>query len=352
MIEEHNSLTTQPSQQAHRITMDDFLQKTLSTRRSLRYTYYVSPSGESTKQHPALLFIHGFPDSAHLWTDVIARLRNLPNKTIVPDCLGYAGTDKPSDTKLYAYRDQADDLVDILENEKIEDAIIIGHDWGSALGQRLYLHKRELFRGVVLLNTAYMVPSDQPFDLKAVNEATQKAFGYPQFAYWEFLTAPDASEIIDQHLERMWQVLHGDVEDWMKKIFCVPGAMRDYILGTKDVPLKAYAQQTRWKDRFMDQFKADRFASALQMYKATAFNIQAESDKVMSMESLVIDVPTLFLICSKDAVCRPEMMDAAKEQGLVPDLKEVVVDCAHWSPIEKPDEVAAHIKDFVLSRFA
>jgi pimeloyl-ACP methyl ester carboxylesterase len=332
--------------------MESLQRKELNTGRSLKYTYFVSPSGEATKQHPALFFIHGFPDSAHLWSGVIAALRDLPNKIIIPDCLGYAGTDKPDDTKLYAYKDQADDLADILDAENAKFSIIIGHDWGSALAQRVYLHKRELFRGVVLVNTPYMVPTDQPFDLAAVNEATEKTLGYPQFSYWEFFTAPDAPEIIDGNLERMWQVLHGDVEDWMKKMFCVPNAMREFLLGNEEVPLRAYASQLGWKDQFMRQFKADGgFAPALQMYKATVANIQSMSDSTISKESLVIEVPTLLFICTQDAVCVPDMMAPAKNLGLVPDLEEVVIDCGHWSPMEKPDELAAHIRDFVVGRF-
>lgn len=331
--------------------MESLLPSALITRRHLKYRYFVSISGESTKQHPALLFIHGFPDSAHLWSEVIPKLCDLPNKIIIPDCLGYGGTDKPEDTNLYAYKDQADDLVDILEKENAKFTIIIGHDWGSALAQRTYLHSPELFSGVVLLNTAYMVPSSQGFDLAAVNELTEKAWGYPQFSYWEFFTAPDAPEIIDANLERMWQVLHGDVEDWMKKLFCVPGAMRKFLLGDEEVPLKTYARNPKWKNQFMGQFKTG-FAPALQMYKATASNLQSKSDSTIPEEGLAIKVPLLFIICSNDAVCLPEMMIPAKENGLVPDLKEVVVDSAHWSPMEKPDEIAAHIRDFVTDRFS
>ncbi|EXJ66716.1 uncharacterized protein A1O5_09911 [Cladophialophora psammophila CBS 110553] len=332
--------------------MESFQSKALLTRRSLKYTYFVSPSGESTKQHPALLFVHGFPDSAHLWAGVVAKLGDLPNKKILVNCLGYAGTDKPEDTSLYAYKDQADDLADILDCENAKFTIIIGHDWGSALAQRTYLHNRELFSGVVLLNTAYMVPSDQAFDLATVNELTEKTWGYPQFSYWEFFTAPDAAEIIDGNLERMWQVLHGDVEDWMKKMFCVPGAMRKFLLGTEEVPLKPYAKRPEWKGKFMQQFETDGFAPSLQMYKGTASNIQFMSDSTIPKENLAIEVPTLFVICTQDAVCLPEMMVPAKNKGLVPDLKEVVIECAHWSPMEKPDEIAAHIRDFVISRFS
>jgi pimeloyl-ACP methyl ester carboxylesterase len=332
--------------------MDGLQQKTLITKRSLKYSYFASPSGQSTSQFPALFFIHGFPDSARLWRDVVAKLGNLRNKIIVPDCLGYAGTDKPGDVEQYAYKEQAEDLHEILAAENADCTIIIGHDWGSAIAQRTYLHKRELFCGVILVNVAYLLPSDEPFDLAAVNGLTQKIWGYPQFSYWELFTAPDGAEIIDHNLERMWQVLHGDVDDWMKKMFCVPGAMRAFLLGSEEVPLKAYAREPRWKDGFIKQFEGDGINGALQMYRAGVSNVLFNSDLKISKEQLAITVPMLFIICTGDAVCRRELMIPAKEQGLVPDLKEVVIESAHWSPMEKPHELAAQISDFLNERYA
>jgi soluble epoxide hydrolase/lipid-phosphate phosphatase len=330
--------------------MEKFERKQLVTQRGLKYTYYVTPSSEPRDQSPALLFLHGFPDSAHLWVGVIDRLGELPNKIIIPDCLGYAGTDKPTDTNLYAYKEQAEDIADILSDEDAKNTIIIGHDWGSALAQRTYLHKRHLFSGMVLVNIGYMVPSNEPFDLAAFNSDTENTAGYPQFAYWDFMVAPDAVDIVENNLERMWQALHGDVEDWMRKIFCVPDAMRNFLLGAEQVPLKDYAKRPEWKDRFMHQFRPGEFASSLQSYKAAAWNIQYASDATISKEELEIQVPLLFICCAKDAVCKPELMDAAKQQGLVPYLKEVTIEAAHWSPMEKPDEIAQHIKDFLGDR--
>jgi len=321
------------------------------TRRSLKYTYYVSTSGRSTEQCPTLLFLHGFPDSARLWKDVISNLSDLPNKIIIPDCLGYAGTDKPADTTLYAYQGQADDLAEILDNEDATGTIVIGHDWGSALAQRLYLHQRDRINGVVLLNVAYLVPSSEPFNLAHANDITERMTGRPRLAYWELFTASDGAEVIDRNLDRMWQALHGDVEDWMKKLFCTRGALRDFLLGSEEVPLKAYAKQPERKEAFLQQFARDGFAPALRMYKATALNVQTSSDSHIPRDKLTIGVPMLYLICTQDAVCTPETMIPAKKQGLVPDLKEVVIESAHWSPMEKPKEVAAHIRDFLTERF-
>ncbi|KAJ4244001.1 hypothetical protein NW762_014614 [Fusarium torreyae] len=327
--------------------MENLRKKSVTTRRLLQYTYYVSAGGTS-RSYPALLFIHGFPDSADLWSDIISSLFDLPYKIIVPDCLGYAGTDKPDDTSLYAYNGIADDFADILRSESVCDAVIIGHDWGSVIAQRTYLYHSELFRGVVLINTAYMLPSREPFDLGIVNETTMKLLGYPQFAYWEFFTAPDAAEIVDENLERMWQVLHGTEKDWMKKMFCVHNAMREFLLGEEEVELREYAKKPRRKESFMQRFQRDGFSSALQMYKAVVSQVQSKSDSD-APTNLTVEVPMLFIYCTEDAVCVYGMMDEAKNRGLVPQLKEVTLECGHWSPMEKPIEIAAHIRDFLVT---
>lgn len=338
--------------------MDNFQKKTLVTSRSLKYTYYVSPTGEEPSEDcPALLFLHGFPDSAHLWTDVIAGLGNVPNKIIVPDCLGYAGTDKPEDTELYIYDRQTADLMDILAHEKVPNGpntVVIGHDWGSGLAQRTYLYHREMIKGLVLVNTGYLVPSADTFDLDAVNALTEKLLGYPQFAYWELFTAPDATDVIDGRLERMWAVAHGDRPHWMKTLFCAKNAMRNFVLGDEQVPLRPYAQQAKFRDRFMEQFSAANggFAGALQMYRSTANNVQGKAFAALNEKreiDLNIDVPVLYFVCREDDVCVPEtMMDPSKQMGLVPKVRDVVLDCAHWSPMEKPAEIAAEIKKYLV----
>jgi soluble epoxide hydrolase / lipid-phosphate phosphatase len=48
---------------------------------------------------------------------------------IVPDMLGYGGTSIVFETAPYQHSLLAKDVVDILDAEKIEKAIFIGHDW-------------------------------------------------------------------------------------------------------------------------------------------------------------------------------------------------------------------------------
>jgi soluble epoxide hydrolase/lipid-phosphate phosphatase len=43
--------------------------------------------------------------------------------------LGYGGTDKPLDTKAFAYDLITKDIVEIFDAESLNQAIAIGHDW-------------------------------------------------------------------------------------------------------------------------------------------------------------------------------------------------------------------------------
>lgn len=98
----------------------------ITTSRGLKYHYLVSP-GDETK--PTLLFLHGYPSTSYDWRHQIAFFKKEGYPLIVPDLLGYGGTDKPSDHTLYKQSSMAADVIDILKAEGVGKVISIGHDW-------------------------------------------------------------------------------------------------------------------------------------------------------------------------------------------------------------------------------
>jgi soluble epoxide hydrolase / lipid-phosphate phosphatase len=328
--------------------MSKLSKKTIQTKRSMTYTYYV---GEGDPSKPALFFIHGFPDSAHMWSDVVDKLSDLPYRVVVPDCLGYAGTSKPSDPAEYKFSGQTADLVDILNAEEVKSVVIIGHDWGCALTARFYNRYPEMCAGVMLCNVAYRPPADEPFNLDQFNGFTDKVIGYPVFQYWYLFTAPEGYKTLNANLERFWEVLHGNEDEWMRKMFCVPDAMTNYMAADKRVELKSYAKEPKWKDDFMQRLGKDGFQGPTNWYKAHASNIQFEDEKDIPKENYVVKVPFFFLGCTGDAVCLTKLIDGPKEAGLLPDFDMTEIESGHWCAMEKPDEVAGAVRAFVTKRF-
>lgn len=106
--------------------MDQALYKDLITSRGVRYHYYTSAPRDSK---PVLLLLHGFPSTSWDWHRQVPFFESHSYGLIVPDMLGYGGTDKPTDPQIYKLSAIAKDLIDILDAEKVQTVITIGHDW-------------------------------------------------------------------------------------------------------------------------------------------------------------------------------------------------------------------------------
>jgi pimeloyl-ACP methyl ester carboxylesterase len=65
-----------------------------------------------------------------MWSDLITnRLLPAGYGVLAPDCLGYAGTSKPTTTSSYNSEGMTADLCEILDAEHIPKVISLGHDW-------------------------------------------------------------------------------------------------------------------------------------------------------------------------------------------------------------------------------
>lgn len=334
--------------------MEGYNQKTLKTSRGYTYTYYVSDSSHKIDPSlPPLLFSHGWPDDARMWKSIADKLRKLPFKLIIPDLLGYSGTSKPTDPAAYKYDGMTKDITEILDAEGAKKVISIGHDWGCVVAARVYNYYPERVTGVVLLNVVYLPPSKDKFDLDATNAVTKEAFGYPIYMYWHFFTSPEAPKLLKEKVGRLYSALHAKGATSMRDFFCNANAFPDYLNSDSPVPeVREYAQDPEFKKYFIERLSRDGFEGPQNYYISFKNNIQWECDSQLPAENAKVDVPLLYIGCTQDAVCRPEAMAGAKQAGLVPDLEEApLVDCAHWSPYEKPDEMAAPIADWLQRRF-
>jgi soluble epoxide hydrolase/lipid-phosphate phosphatase len=100
--------------------------KDIVSSRGLNYHYLFSPA---VGDKPTILFIHGFPSTSYDWYHQINYFSERGFGVVAPDMLGYGGTDKPTDASLYLHTAIAQDLLDILDAEKVEKSVVIGHDW-------------------------------------------------------------------------------------------------------------------------------------------------------------------------------------------------------------------------------
>ena len=83
-----------------------------------------------------IVFAHGNPTSSYLWRNVMPHLEGL-GRLIACDMIGMGDSDKldPSGPDRYSYLEHREYLFALWEQLGIEqNAILVLHDWGSALG--------------------------------------------------------------------------------------------------------------------------------------------------------------------------------------------------------------------------
>jgi pimeloyl-ACP methyl ester carboxylesterase len=88
---------------------------------------------EQTGDGPAVLLLHGFPDTGEVWRQQVPALARAGLRAIVPDLRGRGRTERPPDVAAYALPELVADATGILDALGIERAHIVGHDWGAAL---------------------------------------------------------------------------------------------------------------------------------------------------------------------------------------------------------------------------
>jgi pimeloyl-ACP methyl ester carboxylesterase len=89
-------------------------------------------------QGPAVVLLHGFPTSSHLWRDLIPMLA--PRfRAIAPDLLGYGDSTKPVDPEALTIRAQAGHVGELLHGLGVTEFAAVGHDVGGGVTQLLAL---------------------------------------------------------------------------------------------------------------------------------------------------------------------------------------------------------------------
>ena len=90
------------------------------------YRYVFSAPFDSDK--PYLLFLHGFPETSYGWHHQITYFTEQGYGVIVPDLLGYGGTDNPSGLHAFSFKRMAADLGELLDCEGVDTVVGIGRD--------------------------------------------------------------------------------------------------------------------------------------------------------------------------------------------------------------------------------
>jgi pimeloyl-ACP methyl ester carboxylesterase len=82
---------------------------------------------------PAVLLLHGFPDTHRLWRHQMPALTGAGLRAVAPDLRGRGESGRPATVQEYAVARSVQDMLRVLDALGIERAHVVGHDFGAVV---------------------------------------------------------------------------------------------------------------------------------------------------------------------------------------------------------------------------
>ena len=126
-----------------------------------RLHYLDEGSGE------VILCLHGEPSWSYLYRKMIPILSK-NYRVIAPDFFGFGRSDKFTKQKNYSFNMHYQTLIKFIEKADLKDITLVVQDWGGLIGLSVLGKHPDLFKRVVIMNTALPVggrPMPLPFKL-------------------------------------------------------------------------------------------------------------------------------------------------------------------------------------------
>ena len=262
---------------------------------------------------PAVLLLHGYPQTHVCWHLVAPRLAE--RFTVVcPDLRGYGDSDKPlSDPSHYAYskRAMARDQVEVMQALGYDDFAVVGHDRGGRVGHRMALDFPNRVSGLALLD---IVPTATA--LASIDSRLAMA-DY----HWFLLAQPD----------ELPERLIGAGPDFYLRW------MLDHWCGTAGaLAAEAVAEYGRCFDSSM-------IHATCEDYRAAA-TIDLEHDDADGDRKIAC--PLLLLWSATGTGAFFDVLETWREK-VSADLRGRPMDCGHFLAEELPDQISDELVTFL-----
>ncbi|KAG8843554.1 hypothetical protein FRB96_003917 [Tulasnella sp. 330] len=315
---------------------------------------------------PVLLLMHGFPEFWYDWRYQIGPWVRRGWRVIAPDMLGYGGTDKPDDVSLYTPLSIAAEMVGLLDALDLKQPVVlVGHDWGALAAWPFAMRYTERVKALVPIS----LPYQHPFTTSLTVPQLVESRGPEKFGYWSFFDSAEAPTIINANDAEFGSHKHNQISKLIDICFrsrdtlCEPpfisqGSIQKYLTGEWkiDSPATLLSEKVRHIERqyYIDTFKAGGIDKPLNYYRSTPYRYEQEQGKfsfAMNHLDLIIPatVPILFMVPTGERIVNAEVIENTRP--FVPSMEVVRPEGAHYIMLEKGDEVAQIIGDWLEKKF-
>ena len=311
---------------------------------------------------PVLMFLHGFPEAAFAWDELLAHFAAPEHggfRCVAPNLRGYEQSSRPADVSAYHAKHLAQDIAALIAAEcgpQGQLVALIAHDWGGAVAWNLAAARPELMQRLVIINS----PHPQTFWRELRQNPAQQAAS----AYMNFLVRPDAEALLAENdFARLWPFFDLMGASGAAAQQQAAAALSDDAIGPGDAAQAlALPDGAGWMtDALRAQYRAvwtgdgsrpgAGLTGGLNYYRASPLRPAREGDAAaagveLPPEAFTVKLPTLVLWAMQDSALLPELLGGLERW--VPQMQlERIERATHWVVHEQPARVAASIQRFL-----
>jgi pimeloyl-ACP methyl ester carboxylesterase len=295
---------------------------------------------------PVVILSHGFPESSYSWRHQLLPLAAAGYHVIAPDQRGYAGSSAPREVEAYRVDHLAGDLLGLLDATGQDQAVFVGHDWGSMVVWDTARMHPERVKAVVGVSVPLPVWPGPPVQMM------RAVFGDRFFYILYFQQVGPAEAELEADTRRtmagiLWGA-SGDAFTGQIPAELPPMEGTGFLTNMPALPDTWPSWLTDDDiDTYAAQFRTSGFFGPVSWYR----NLDADYELTRDLPASRISMPACFIGGDKDPVIAMNPTGVETMRQALPDLRQVsmIPGAGHWTQQERPEEFNAALMEFLRS---
>ncbi len=343
---------------------------------------HILEAGYEQLDRPGVLLLHGFPELAYSWRNVMPELAEAGYHVIAPDQRGYgrtSGAGGPYNTDLMAYRglNLVRDALGLTRALGYDRMAVVGHDFGSPVAAWCGIVRPDVFHRVVLMSAPFagtpgLTESGQQ-PIKRADAVDLHDLDPPRRHYQAYYRTPEANENMWHAKQGVHAFLrayyHMKSADWADNApFPLASAapqelakMPTYYVMEADrgmaetvaahMPPAPAIAENRWLSDsalsfYTQEYQRTGFQGGLNWYRA--FGLGSEERELFAGRTL--DQPVMFIAGQADwGIHQVPGAFEAMQTAACSDFRGALLlpDAGHWVQQEQAQLTASRLKAFL-----
>jgi epoxide hydrolase 4 len=270
-------------------------------------TFEIYEAGEGDR---LALLLHGFPEHAVVWRDLVAPLVAKGYRVWAVNQRGYGASSRPAEKNAYSLKALTEDVAALIAASGAKSVALVGHDWGGFVAWVVAIRRLAPLDRLVIINIPH------PLCFRRALRGFKQKLKSSYSAFFQIPVVPDFLLSVGRGF--------------------FTGLLIRVAAG------RAGAVSPEAMDIYRDNAASPGGATAmLDWYRAAARDLLEATDL-----GVVIDTPTLIVWGMDDVALGEDTLDGTERY--VSDLRiEKLAGVSHFSPEDAPAKVVPLIVDFL-----